>query len=63
MSSTGQQQIEAKIESFRKTLEETKATFGLGSDDQSLIALEQILLAKIAELETAKTVAEKSSST
>ena len=51
MDSQGAQK---EIDSVLKTLNEAKQNSGLSSDDPSVIALEEIMLAKVAALEAAK---------
>ncbi len=51
MNSTAQEEIDA----VRKVLEEAKSYSGLGPDDPSVVALEQIMNDKIDALEAAKT--------
>jgi hypothetical protein len=46
--------VQEQIDAIRRTLDQAKAYSGLGSDDPALIVLEEIMLAKIANLETAK---------
>ena len=43
-----------EIDSILKTLDEAKQNSGLGSDDPSVIALDEIMLAKVAALEATK---------
>lgn len=47
---TAQQEIDAIL----NTLNAAKASAGLGSDDPSVLALEQIMMAKVAALEAAR---------
>ena len=51
------------IEAIKKTLEEAKSSSGLGPEDPSVIALEKILLTRIAELEEPGSSEEKESGT
>ena len=46
-----------EIDAILKTLDEAKRYSGLGADDPAVIALESIMLTKVAELEAAKTAA------
>ena len=48
------QAAQKEIDSILKTLDEAKQNSGLGSDDPSVIALDEIMLAKVAALEAAK---------
>lgn len=51
------QAAQKEIDSVLKTLNEAKQNSGLSSDDPSVIALEEIMLAKVAALEAAKVTA------
>ena len=51
------QAAQNEIDSILKTLDEAKQQSGLGSDDPSLKALEEIMLAKVAALEATKVAA------
>lgn len=51
------QAAQKEIDSILKTLNEAKQQSGLGPDDPSVIALEKIMLAKVAALEVAKVTA------
>jgi len=46
-----------EIDALLKTLSETKTQSGLESDDPSVIALEQIMLARVSALEDVKATA------
>ena len=48
------QAAQKEIDSILKTLDEAKQNSGLGSDDPSVIALDEIMLAKVAALEATK---------
>ena len=48
------QAAQKEIDSILKTLDEAKQHSGLGPDDPSVIALEKIMLAKVAALEADK---------
>lgn len=51
------QAAQKEIDSILKTLNEVKQNSGFGPDDPSVIALEKIMLAKVAALEAAKVAA------
>lgn len=51
------QAAQKEIDSILKTLNEVKRNSGFGSDDPSVIALEEIMLAKVAALEADKVTA------
>lgn len=46
-----------EIDGILKTLDEAKRYSGLGPDDPAVVELERIMIAKVAELEAAKTEA------
>ena len=48
-----------EIDGILKTLDEAKRYSGLGPDDPAVVELERIMIAKVAELEAAKTEAAK----
>lgn len=51
--------VQREVESILKTLNEAEQYSGLGRDEPSVIALEEIMLRKVAALEAAKLKADQ----